>query len=290
MSLFAKAFILINLLLTGILVFLMATLLGQKADYKAKFHEAELLQRLKKQELKDKVGDFEAQSTNLKRSIERKKKKQTEITDSLGALNARIEVLRKQLGGVGSEVGTLSSTLNNLKQTHSRLSQRKQSLTAEIEAARKAHAAAVTGQRDVEAKTSSTASEELTKRSILNDLEKRVIDKTAKVGELERIVARIKVKFPTIKLQYTTVPLITGKVTSVSLTDDLVMINRGRDDKVKEGYEFAITRGGTRIGTLRVDRVFKGRSSARISQDGLKGKVKQGDSVATEPLKSRGGN
>lgn len=114
MSLFAKVFIVINLILTLVLVFFMATLLGQKADYKVRSLDAFRQQNETTLELKRKKEDFEMQVLNLGNLVrstmaasneETSKREQAETqikrsdvdADSLSKEISRLEELKKTL-------------------------------------------------------------------------------------------------------------------------------------------------------------------------------------------------
>jgi len=60
---------------------------------------------------------------------------------------------------------------------------------------------------------------------------------------------------------------------------NLVMLSVGSDDGVKTGYQFTITRGEKRIGTVEVEKVFADMSSARIIR-AWKDAIKEGDAAA----------
>ncbi|GEM_PF-6500869 len=80
-------------------------------------------------------------------------------------------------------------------------------------------------------------------------------------------------------------PTITGNVTG--LNRGVVMISVGSDDRVKEGYVFAIARGEHFICNIRIDKVWPDEASGVVLPDSLRPEangqadIKVGDYVAT---------
>ncbi len=136
MSNFAKVFIVINLLLTMGLVFLMATLLAQKADYKNRTNEFLRLKLSTAEELERKKADFQLQVHNLKQHIRKlvedtntassavlesyDKAKQAsgendELTQQLKKLEAEKDNRSKHLGALKDDLRRLGGEMNTAK-------------------------------------------------------------------------------------------------------------------------------------------------------------------------------
>jgi len=105
MSIFAKVFIVINLILTLALVFLMATLLAQKADYKHKANDALRKHIATKDELKSKEADFTVQVENLAQVI----RKLTEETNDANEKATDALASKKRFQDKNNELGHLIS-------------------------------------------------------------------------------------------------------------------------------------------------------------------------------------
>jgi hypothetical protein len=73
---------------------------------------------------------------------------------------------------------------------------------------------------------------------------------------------------------------ITGEVLEARADQQLVMLNIGRDDNVREGDGFTVTRDGEYVGWVKVDQVFKKMSAARIIERLTVAEIRQGDRVA----------
>ena len=80
---------------------------------------------------------------------------------------------------------------------------------------------------------------------------------------------------------------LSGQVTAVATELDLVVISIGRDAGVNEGDEFTISRGGTFVCKVTIDRVDRPWSSGRVT---LKGKEEPriGDNASNNVMATPG--
>jgi len=76
-------------------------------------------------------------------------------------------------------------------------------------------------------------------------------------------------------------PPIHAKVNAVDPKEKLVVLSAGKDQKVENGYEFLVYRGGQFVGKVQVIKVYPDLSGARIlfAKDGME--IEQGDSATT---------
>lgn len=129
MSIFAKICIVTNLILTLALVFLMGTLLAQKADYKARAAEAQLNKLNTDDELLRRRADFQLQVQNLRAHITETvektnaaKDKATEAETAAKRWADQNDDLNQEIAALKTEEETKRKILDEQKREVSRLS------------------------------------------------------------------------------------------------------------------------------------------------------------------------
>jgi hypothetical protein len=93
-----------------------------------------------------------------------------------------------------------------------------------------------------------------------------------------REVAKISIE----DLAVTSVPAISGEVTSLNNRLNLVVINVGEKDGVHVGFQFTVYRGREYVAKLVVEKVYPKKSAGRVIEMTTKDKVLVGDKVATK--------
>ena len=76
---------------------------------------------------------------------------------------------------------------------------------------------------------------------------------------------------------------INAKVLSVRTDVNVVLLSVGREDKVKEGYQFTVYNGGTYKGKVMVESVYPNMCSARILKELMADAqtIQEGDNAST---------
>lgn len=281
MSMFAKICITLNLLLTAILIFLMATLLTQKADYKARYLAVFKEAKSAGEDLKRKSEDYDARIHHAQRTVTSKRRNRADL-ERLDKEDK--QVLKEQsatLSKLRTEVSGLDSRWTALQTRYKNLLQRRTELQKQTKQAREERDKAVAQRRDLKNNRSSVDSEILKLQEKVNDLTKLVIERGARTQELQLLVEMIKERYPDLDIPVQ-IPLIDGKVKSLS-GGDLITLTVGRDDGVELGYPFTVVRGKTYIGRVVVRKVYKETCIARIDKSMLAPgrKIRAGDVVTT---------
>ena len=70
-----------------------------------------------------------------------------------------------------------------------------------------------------------------------------------------------------------------GKVLVVNREFNFVVVNLGSRDGIRAGARYEILRGGQRIATAEVEKIYDNMSAANLLQEEKKSEVKEGDEV-----------
>lgn len=278
MSILARVFVVMNLILSVVFFGTSAALFKTRLDWRKAYNDikdetTKSLEELKTRngEIVRKVGDLETTIIGLRASETQLSKQSKQLTEDLGEAQKKIQV---------AQATTKSATDVS------------QQLTKNLEAKDGAYASL---QEQLE-KTKSELGDAVEQRlqavqrfnSIALDLEKAQTELSDARKEYQVLTSR----FDSIKLQLDVaigqgfnvkgaVRPVDGLVTAVESSERLVVLSVGQDQKVEPGYEFTIYRGESFIGKVKVIKVFPDLSGAQIifTKDGEE--IQKGDKAST---------
>ena len=283
MSVFAKIFIVINLVLSIVIVGVSGTLLTQKADYKTKYEEV-----VKVKNQINKV--YNAQIKDLNEQLEAR-------NDSIDALDAAAKKYKRLWDEQVTRVNDMTKELNHTKGLFENLAEAQDELNRQIEQAFNNNNAL---NRDLQAalrdvNEHKSASERAKNRQkeveiALAQKEDSLHSLKAQLASQERELGSFKRTIELLQEAGVDVERIAGgglppavdtTVTAVNEEVGLVMLGIGREAGLRKGHDLTVYRGDQFVGRVVVEQVYNDMSSARIDRKYLVDKVQVGDNVTT---------
>lgn len=267
MSKLGTVFSVINLGLAAVFLGSAASLIGTSGEYRRKLEEAESA-ATKSSEEKDKaIADLQAryaeadgQATRARQENERLKGENAARNEELEAEKLKTAELTASLNGINAKLGDLEQTNRNAANRVSELSRQMEQLRTERDQAM--------DERDTAVARATQAGE------AQQTAEKKLSDKNAQVArltdEVESARARLMQASKAFGFNPTEVaaqPLdLEGVVLTASYSEGvpIIVINRGRKDRIQPGYVFDVYGGNHYKGQIRVSSVNESNASATV--------------------------
>jgi DNA repair exonuclease SbcCD ATPase subunit len=280
MSVIAKIFVVLNLVLAVVFLGSAATFLGEKETWRLKYEKetADLGQKIA--DLNINLQQANANYSDQRGLAEQFRNENTELKTQLEAKEAEVGDIRENHNQLLGQFERLSGTANDLQRTIDQLNEDKNRLIDEKDSAFAERRAAV------EEKNDATAEQQRLERQILDlqdqmaEVEKNMNDVSQKLADTELVVAAYEDKFGKLG-DVIGVPLIKGAVMAVNSELNIVLLSVGRDDKVQPGYEFTIYRGSEYIATVVIDKVEKDHCSGYSKKEIQRMDIEKGDQATT---------
>ncbi len=280
MSVVAKILVVLNLFLAVGFLGASATFLGVQENYKVQLKET--TEKMQGQindltDLKDKLdedlasqrqmsADFRATNEGLTASAAAKEQEALRLSERHNQLLGQWERLSQTYTDA-------VSTIDNLTADKGRLITEKDSALAEKRNAVDAKNNAITEQKRLE-------NEILGQGDQIGELEKRLTGMAEKLENTELVVALYVDKFGVLG-ESLGLPPIAAVVAGVNNELNIVLLSVGRDDQVKEGYEFTIYRNNEYVATVVVDKVEKDHCSGYSKKEVERLPISVGDKGTT---------
>ncbi len=280
MSVVAKILVVLNLFLAVGFLGASATFLGVQENYKVQLKETS--EKMQGQiddlnALKDKLGgdlanqrqmsaDFRASNEGLKATAQAKEAEALRNSEVYNQLLGQHEKLAQTYTDA-------VSTIDNLTADKKRLIEEKDGALAEKRGAVDAKNNAITEQKRLE-------NEILGQSDQIAELEKRLTGTADKLENTELVVALYVKKFGHLG-DIIGPPAIAAVVAGVNTDLNIVLLSVGRDDKVKEGFEFTIYRNNEYVATVVVDKVEKDHCSGYSKKEVERLPISVGDKGTT---------
>ena len=261
----AKAFIVINLVLSVVFLGMAAALLATGDEYRKRYDEEVRKHEQTKKDMQDRIGelltDVDTKKSELSQAQSRfinEEVKSKDLRSELEQEKAASKELRNSFDSLENNYKDLTGQLKDYKDRVSDLEEKRR--VAE-ERAREA----MSKQDAAEADVARLESELADARDQIEGFEKSVQDLGEKLEKSERMIEWAKSKnFDFGKILAPTA--VDGKVLRVDHGLGIVMLSVGRDDGVEKGYTFDVYRGKDYVGQIIVDEVMADFSSAIIKK------------------------
>ena len=287
MNAIVKVFIFFNLMLSVFYCALQMVLFTARDDWKAKYTEVSDSYQAEKKNWTLQEKDLKDQIETLLTSLDNKK---AEARDSL----AKVEELQSIVNDNNS---TVRATEQELQEKTARLSLLSENLQKRVEElsdtrsqlAKARESAEASRAREISFREQVVAYErERSKlRGDLDVARSNVEAQEQKIVSLERDMARLEerglVVDGAVQDESALDEPIHAKVLAIRPDVDIVLLSVGRDDQVKEGFQFTVFQGGTYKGKVVVESVYPNMCSARIVADLMAQSetILEGDSAST---------
>lgn len=285
MSLLAKVFVVIQVVLIMVYLGVTATLYQHKRDWRNSY--AKLKERYKV------MANISAKEIDQLRAGIRAKDsfiqtKQVEVSDLKKELDRQNTDLAKAKADVNTEKNHFETEQRIHKQTSDNWAQTKkerdelQTRNDEI----KLQLDAATRRREVaEGQVARLTQLKTSLEKDIGDLRTSYADTRKALKEKELVIAMVQEAGVNIEglIAGPPVPAIDARVAGVKddVTPALVLLSVGSDDKVEKGFHFSIYRGSEFVGKVIVEKVLKDSCGCRVLFTKEGAKIQSGDSAAT---------
>jgi chromosome segregation ATPase len=280
MSVVAKILVVLNLFLAIGFLGASATFLGVQENYKVQLAET-------KADLQSKIDDLDANNQKLARDLSDQQALTAEKEANNEGLTAAAEVkeqefarlreVHNQLLGqyerLSQTAKDLQSTIDSLNADKNRLINEKDAALGEKRTAVDERNTAVTEQKRLENEIAGLQDQ-------VAELEKRIVATSKQLEDTNLVVALYRQKFGEIGNAMAP-EAIAAVVAAVNNDLNIVLLSVGRDDKVKEGYEFTIYRGSEYVATVVIDKVEKDHCSGYSKKEVERLPIAVGDKGTT---------
>lgn len=280
MSGLAKAFVVINLILALFFLGASATLFGVNKNWKEVAEEEGAQKVAFLTEWKGKVERYDGRIASLEENLRTKdaelatlSTQRQDLENANGDLKVQNTQFRSQVDTLNQQISQKDQHLQDRDNTLAAKDEEIERLTREKTEADAAKGAAVElAQR---ARLDLQQQEESVERlSIeLNETRKQLNDKTTWIAIAERA------GFNMASIGVQAVPKIDGVISAVR--GDIVVLSVGRQDNVREGFEFTIYEGDRFIGKVKVESLLDDMSGARVLFTEQGATLKAGQSAST---------
>ncbi|MBI4612615.1 MAG: hypothetical protein HY720_03305 [Planctomycetes bacterium] len=283
MSVFAKIFIVLNLVLSVLFLGIASTVLTQRADYKRQLEEkVQELQRQTDTSTK-REEDFRTRNDSLvediksyQASLEGLQKENDSLKGDNLKLSRRLDQQALLFNALQANFDSQKTVLDNVAKENARLNelitQEEKDLAEYKDAMERAKNQAYVAMAEVQRLQEDGLAKDQQIRDIteqLNEFKSKIEHLKAQGIDVERL-AEVKVPKP-----------LDGKVVAVNADVLLCMVNLGEKEGVEKGMVFTVYRGNSYIGQIVVDQVYPDMCSARIDPRFLKEQMREGDDVTT---------
>lgn len=263
MSGLAKAFVVINLILALFFLGASATLFQTNKNWKEAAEQSTVDIKEWSKEWSGAKETLEGKLAQLDGNVRTLQNENSVLDTQKSELENQMGELRKDITRLESSVTTLTASLGqkdlHLQDKDNAIAQKDEAIdrlsrekteAAEAEKLATQRAARASLDLDQLEQQLSTAQMELVQ------LQKTLTDKELLLASVEKI----GIKLDDIGVQVA--PKIDGVV--VAVRDGMVVLSVGRDDMVKEGYEFTVYEGSRFVGKVKVENVLDDMAGARI--------------------------
>jgi uncharacterized phage infection (PIP) family protein YhgE len=224
-----------------------------RTDAEAQFVERERTLTAEKQRLEEDKNDLEVQRDNEVRNVARLEAEAQQLRDDITKINAKLD--------------TLESSLNGTMQRNQELTDLNGTLREEAIQAKSAASQAEQGRRD---------------------LEDDIAEANRKVQELEDQIATLSAAAAAGPMagggssRAASVPVIEATIKEVNAPMGFVVLDKGRNQSVEEGYTFAVSRDGAYVGRVTANQIFNDYAVALIEEQAPNARIQMGDVASTE--------
>ena len=280
MSLLAKVFVILNLVLAVCFFATSATLFKTRNDWKLAYLSYKDLTAQKVEELDEKIGRMTGQIDELdKRNVTYKGDNDRLASDNK-SLREQIAAKDAEIVQVEEDRKEQTILAQNLAKSLEGQEQTNQQLQTTLE----------TAKNDLDAALSRLQTANETRDRALLDLSKNNEDlhsTRVELANLSEEAETLRAQVEYIRLKDSTLlveqlaPPIDALVSAVDNEQQLVVLSVGDDQKVQRGYEFTVARGNQFIGKVQVIRVYADLSGARVVYTKEGEQIRRGDQVFT---------
>lgn len=282
MSTIGKFFVVLNLALAALFVGVSASLIGSGESYRQQLETAST-QHTSALAAKDQTfgalqSEFQqvrGEKDRLLNEVNVLRADKQALTESLETASQKNSELTEKLTGIEAKLGDLESTNRDQAGQLERLSNASNALRNERDAAAAARASAESRATQAEEKARLAAGHS-------TDLQSALVAMTKRAETAETESNTIKAVTGVDASMYKNQPALEGTVLAVEFVgkDAYVTIDLGTQDKVQLGYTFDVFNGSTYKGQIRVETVNQSKSAASVKLVGS-APIAAGDRVAT---------
>lgn len=268
---------------------LMSLLYGYRVSYKQELaqtkNELESVRNQKDQtinQLQARRDSLQQEVANLLENLESKQQELDSTTEDLKEAQDSVAELT-------SRNNDLLSQVEQLEDDKSQLQTEKNNLQKSIESKNERIAQLEERKETISSQLAEVEADLRQKQVSLSEMEQRFVNTKSELKENEQLLTKYKNKYGSIGVDQTA-PAVEGNVRAVNPNRNLVLINLGKNDGVKQSMRFSVLRGSNYVTELEVLESYDTWSAARSVSHLQQEKPKVGDVVTNiSPAPSGGG-
>ncbi len=282
MSTVGKVFVVLNLALAALFVGAAASLIGTSEAFRGKYETELSAHKTDNDKHKITIGALEGENGELKRQNQSRADRVKQLEAEVDSLTADVEDERRQnsdlregVSGIESKLGDLEQTNRSLTNQLSQVNGENQNLREERDQSLDERDSALALQNRAEESSRSATGRADNLRLELARTTDRAESAEAKLGAIAR---QYNLDLNDLSAQ----PDLEGVVLSASYqaSPAIVMINLGREHKIKPGFTFDVYSGASYKGRIRVEVVNTANASCTIALAG-QSQISRGDRIVT---------
>lgn len=288
MNAIVKVFLIINFILSVFYCAFQMVLFTSRQDWKAKHHDVQDEYATEKDKSTLKIAELDELLKNKELSYNNILDKSTTLEATQQELKAKLDAELSELKTVKQELGEKSIRVSTLEEN---LTKRTEELSVIREQLAKAREGAESSRSNLIDLKELVVVYEKEKGKLLGSLEitqSQVNKQEEELKEHNRMIARLEARGIKVNEILSSSGAeadtpINAKVLTVRPDVNVVLLSVGREDKVREGYQFTVYSGGTYKGKVMVESVYPNMCSARILKDLMADTqtIQEGDNAST---------
>jgi predicted RNase H-like nuclease (RuvC/YqgF family) len=283
MSIIAKIFIVINLVLSVVFVGVSGTLLTQKADYKTKYEEVV--------KVKTQMNKFyDAQVKDLTEQVSQESATRKLAEDSRSKYKAQWDEQLSRVNDLTKELNHTKGLFENLSEAQDELNRRVREAFDRNEALNGKLTTALGDVNNFKGAAERAKNKQKEVEILFAEKEDKIHSLNGQLASQDRELGTFKRTIELLQEAGVDVARIAGgglppavdtTVTAVNEEVGLVMLGIGREAGLRKGHDLTVFRGDQFVGRVVVEQVYNDMASARIDRKYLVDKIQVGDNVTT---------
>ncbi len=283
MSIIAKIFIVINLVLSVVFVGVSGTLLAQKADYKTKYEEVEKVKRqlnnfynAQVKDLTEQLGEVVTAGTALKSNRDQFKEQYDRQLSRVNDMTKELNHTKGLFENLSEAQDDLNSRVNDAFERNKDLNTRLTSALGDVNRYKSEADRSKNKQKEVEINLAE-------KEDKIHSLNAQLATQDRDLGGYKRTIELLQEAGVDVAriAGGGLPPAVDTTVTAVNEEVGLVMLGIGREAGLRKGHDLTVFRGDQFVGRVVVEQVYNDMASARIDRKYLVDKIQVGDNVTT---------
>ena len=288
MNAIVKTFVFINFFLIVFYSAVQMVLFTNRQDWKVKHENVNKEYAVEKEKWSKKIEELDGLLKNKEVSYNALNDKATKLDGSLQELDTKLKAQLSELKTVKQELGEKSIRVSTLEESQTKNVEELSKVREQLTVARDGAETARTKSLEHQMMLVNLEKEKGKLMGAMEISQSKIKKLEDDLKEHNRVMARLESRG--IKVDEIIAASgadadkpINAKVLTVRPDVNVVLLSVGREDKVKEGYQFTVYNGGTYKGKVMVESVYPNMCSARILKELMADAqtIQEGDNAST---------